>query len=49
MCTGYGVAQAVKHFYDLWGGEVRGKRAVVQGWGNVGAAAGDFMQTKSFP
>jgi glutamate dehydrogenase/leucine dehydrogenase len=43
MCTGYGVAQAVKHYYDLWGGEVRGKRAVVQGWGNVGAAAGFYL------
>ena len=43
MCTGYGVAQSVKHFYDLWGGDIRGKRAVVQGWGNVGAAAGFYL------
>ena len=43
MCTGYGVAQAVKHYYDLWGGEINGKRAVVQGWGNVGAAAGFYL------
>lgn len=43
VCTGYGVAQAVKHFYDLWGGDIRGKRAVVQGWGNVGAAAGFYL------
>src|SRR5688500_5116052 len=43
MCTGYGVAQAVKHYYDLWGGEISGKRAVVQGWGNVGAAAGFYL------
>lgn len=43
MCTGYGVAQAVKHYYDLWGGEIAGKRAVVQGWGNVGAAAGFYL------
>lgn len=43
MCTGYGVAQAVKHFYELWGGQVAGKRAVVQGWGNVGAAAGFYL------
>lgn len=43
MCTGYGVAQAVKHFYDLWGGDIAGKRAVVQGWGNVGAAAGFYL------
>lgn len=43
MCTGYGVAQAVKHYYELWGGELKGKRAVVQGWGNVGAAAGFYL------
>ncbi len=43
MCTGYGVAQAVKHYYELWGGSVEGKRAVVQGWGNVGAAAGFYL------
>jgi glutamate dehydrogenase/leucine dehydrogenase len=43
MCTGYGVAQAVKHYYHLWGGDIRGKRAVVQGWGNVGAAAGFYL------
>lgn len=43
MCTGYGVAQAVKHYYELWGGTLEGKRAVVQGWGNVGAAAGFYL------
>lgn len=43
MCTGYGVAQAVKHYYELWGGELKGKRTVVQGWGNVGAAAGFYL------
>jgi glutamate dehydrogenase/leucine dehydrogenase len=43
MCTGYGVAQAVKHYYELWGGDVKGKQAVVQGWGNVGAAAGFYL------
>lgn len=43
MCTGYGVAQAVKHYYELWGGSLQGKRAVVQGWGNVGAAAGFYL------
>jgi len=44
MCTGYGVAQAVKHYYELWGdGQLKGKRAVVQGWGNVGAAAGFYL------
>ncbi|NBW37514.1 MAG: amino acid dehydrogenase [Cytophagia bacterium] len=43
MCTGYGVAEAVKHYYELWGGQLKGKRAVVQGWGNVGAAAGFYL------
>ena len=43
MCTGYGVAQSVKHYYDLWGGKVDGKRVVLQGWGNVGAAAGFYL------
>jgi glutamate dehydrogenase/leucine dehydrogenase len=43
MCTGYGVAEAVRHYYELWGGQLKGKRAVVQGWGNVGAAAGFYL------
>jgi glutamate dehydrogenase/leucine dehydrogenase len=43
MCTGYGVAQAVRHYYELWDGNLKGKRAVVQGWGNVGAAAGFYL------
>jgi glutamate dehydrogenase/leucine dehydrogenase len=44
MCTGYGVAQAIKHYYELWNkGDLQGKRAVVQGWGNVGAAAGFYL------
>ncbi len=43
MCTGYGVSEAVRHYYELWGGELKAKRAVVQGWGNVGAAAGFYL------
>jgi glutamate dehydrogenase/leucine dehydrogenase len=43
MCTGYGVAEAIRHYYDLWGGDLREKRAVIQGWGNVGASAGFFL------
>lgn len=43
MITGYGVAEAVKHFYALYGGTLVGKRAVIQGWGNVGAAAACFL------
>jgi len=43
MCTGFGVAEAVRHYYNLWGGKLKGRRAVVQGWGNVGAAAGFYL------
>jgi glutamate dehydrogenase/leucine dehydrogenase len=43
MCTGFGVAHAVKHLYKLWGGDLKNKRAIVQGWGNVGAAAGFYL------
>jgi len=43
MITGYGVAQAIHHYYDIWGGNYKEKRAVIQGWGNVGAAAGYYL------
>ena len=39
MITGFGVAEAVKHYYTIYGGSVVGKKAIVQGFGNVGAAA----------
>lgn len=43
MITGYGVAEAAKHFYDIHGDSIRGKRAIVQGFGNVGAAAAFYL------
>jgi glutamate dehydrogenase/leucine dehydrogenase len=43
MLTGYGVAMAVKHYYSIYGGSIGGKRAVVQGFGNVGAAAAFYL------
>lgn len=43
MITGYGVAEAVRHYYDIYGGSVVGKRAVVQGFGNVGSAAAYYL------
>lgn len=43
MITGYGVAEAVRHYYEIWGGNISDKRAVIQGWGNVGAAAACFL------
>ncbi|XOV68605.1 MAG: Glu/Leu/Phe/Val dehydrogenase dimerization domain-containing protein [Fluviicola sp.] len=43
MITGYGVAESVKHFYDIYGGNVAGKRVIVQGWGNVGSAGAYYL------
>ena len=43
MVTGFGVAEAVKHYYDIYGGNIKDKRAVVQGFGNVGAAAAFYL------
>ena len=43
MITGFGVAEAVKQYYNIYGGSVEGKRAVVQGFGNVGAAVTFYL------
>lgn len=43
MITGYGVAEAVKHFYSFWGGEIKEKRAIIQGWGAVGAPTALYL------
>ncbi len=43
MITGYGVAESVKHYYEIWGGSVKDKKIIVQGWGNVASAAGFFL------
>jgi glutamate dehydrogenase/leucine dehydrogenase len=43
MITGYGVSEAIKHYYDIWGGNVNTKKAVIQGWGNVAAAAAFYL------
>ncbi len=43
MITGYGVAQAVRHYYGIYGGDVQGKKAIIQGFGNVGSAAAFYL------
>jgi glutamate dehydrogenase/leucine dehydrogenase len=43
MITGYGVAESVKHYYNLWGGDIKGKKVIVQGWGNVGSAGAYYL------
>ena len=43
MITGYGVAESVKHYYSIYGGNLKDKRVIVQGWGNVGAAGAYYL------
>ena len=43
LITGYGTAMSVKHFYEIWGGDVKGKRVIIQGWGNVGSGAAYYL------
>ncbi len=43
LITGYGVAYAVKHYYDIFGGSVKDKKVIIQGFGNVGAAAAYYF------
>ena len=44
LITGYGVAESVRHHQHIYrGSNLAGKRVVVQGWGNVGAAAAYYL------
>ena len=43
MITGFGVAESIKHFYSIWGGEIKNKKVLVQGWGNVGSSAAYYL------
>jgi len=43
MITGYGVAEAVRHYYVNKGVSMVGKKVLIQGWGNVGAAAAWYL------
>jgi glutamate dehydrogenase/leucine dehydrogenase len=43
MITGWGVCEAVRHYYEIYGGFMNGKLAIIQGWGNVAAAAAFYL------
>lgn len=44
LITGYGVAESVRHYYDLYHqGTASGKTAIIQGWGNVAATAASYL------
>lgn len=46
MITGFGVAESIAHYYSIWNGQLKGKRVLVQGWGNVGSAAAFYLAQK---
>ncbi|MBL7825484.1 MAG: Glu/Leu/Phe/Val dehydrogenase [Saprospiraceae bacterium] len=44
LITGFGVAESVRHFYDLYyKTSLAGKTAIIQGWGNVASAAACYL------
>ena len=43
MITGYGVAETANQYYNIYGGSIKGKKAIVQGFGNVGSAAAFYL------
>ena len=43
LITGFGVSEAVRHYYEIYGGTLQGKRAIVQGFGNVASAAAYYL------
>ncbi|MEX0813186.1 MAG: Glu/Leu/Phe/Val dehydrogenase dimerization domain-containing protein [Chitinophagales bacterium] len=44
MITGFGVAQSVKHYYNVYkNGSIKDKKVIMQGWGNVAGAAAYYL------
>lgn len=49
MITGWGVVEAVRHYYGIWGKDWQNKRVIVQGFGNVGGAAAYYISQYGLP
>ena len=43
LITGFGVAESIIHYYKIYHKEIKNKRAIVQGWGNVAGAAAYYL------
>ena len=43
LITGFGVAESVIHFYNIYSGDLTGKKVIIQGWGNVAGAAAYYL------
>ena len=46
MITGYGVCVSIDQYYAIWGGSLKDKKVLIQGWGNVGSAAAFYLAQK---
>lgn len=44
MVTGYGLSRAIYHFFKLRGEDLRGKKALVEGFGTVGGSAAYYLE-----
>ncbi|MDB9895232.1 MAG: Glu/Leu/Phe/Val dehydrogenase dimerization domain-containing protein [Flavobacteriales bacterium] len=43
LITGYGVSESVIHYFRIYGGNLKNKRVIIQGWGNVAATAAYYL------
>ena len=43
LITGYGVSESLIHYYNIYGGVIKEKKAIIQGWGNVAGAAAYYL------
>jgi len=43
LITGYGVSESILHYYNIYGDQVKDKRIIIQGWGNVAGAAAFYL------
>lgn len=43
LISGYSVAELVLHYYKRFNEQHQGKKAIIQGWGNVGASSGYYL------
>ncbi|HVA99081.1 MAG TPA: Glu/Leu/Phe/Val dehydrogenase dimerization domain-containing protein [Bacteroidia bacterium] len=43
MITGFGVSESVKNYFSVYGGDIKEKKVIIQGWGNVAAAAAYYL------
>ena len=48
MITGFGVAESIKHYYNIWDMEPENNKVLVQGWGNVGSSAAYYLSKSGF-